>query len=202
MTVCGAKKKQGPGTCQQKAGWGTDHLGEGRCKLHGGKSLVKHGKFSTVTRQPLREAIQEAEQNPDPLNVLPEMAKARGVLNLWLTQYGRLQEVNAELRKLRREKTAALKAKDADAVQAADARIEELVEEQDGLTFAHPDRVLAALDLISKIQDRLVKQKNAGMVSRKDLGRILQEFSRCVDRHVHDEGAKARIAKDFSQVRL
>ena len=36
--VCGAKKKQGPGDCQRPAGWGTDHPGSGRCKLHGGSS--------------------------------------------------------------------------------------------------------------------------------------------------------------------
>ncbi len=35
---CGANKKQGRGICEQGAGWGTDHPGDGRCKLHGGKS--------------------------------------------------------------------------------------------------------------------------------------------------------------------
>jgi hypothetical protein len=32
---CGAKRKQG-GTCRMAAGFGTDHLGIGRCKWHGG----------------------------------------------------------------------------------------------------------------------------------------------------------------------
>lgn len=35
---CGAKKRQGSGTCMQAAGWGTDHVGVGACKLHGGKT--------------------------------------------------------------------------------------------------------------------------------------------------------------------
>ncbi len=34
---CGAKNRAGM-PCQQKAGWGTDHVGYGRCKLHGGKN--------------------------------------------------------------------------------------------------------------------------------------------------------------------
>ncbi len=34
---CGARKKGG-GTCQRAAGWGTHHLGYGRCKFHGGAS--------------------------------------------------------------------------------------------------------------------------------------------------------------------
>ena len=33
---CGGKKKQGEGDCTRPAGWGTDHPGVGRCKLHGG----------------------------------------------------------------------------------------------------------------------------------------------------------------------
>lgn len=35
---CGGKKRQGEGTCTQPAGWGTDHPGTGRCKLHGGST--------------------------------------------------------------------------------------------------------------------------------------------------------------------
>lgn len=34
--LCGAKRKQGGGTCKHEAGWGTDHPGHGKCKLHGG----------------------------------------------------------------------------------------------------------------------------------------------------------------------
>jgi hypothetical protein len=34
---CGGKKRDGSGdTCTQVAGWATDHVGIGRCKLHGG----------------------------------------------------------------------------------------------------------------------------------------------------------------------
>jgi hypothetical protein len=34
--LCGAPKRQGEGFCTQKAGWGTPHVGNGSCKLHGG----------------------------------------------------------------------------------------------------------------------------------------------------------------------
>ena len=36
--LCGARKKNGSGTCTMAAGWGTEHYGYGRCKLHGGAS--------------------------------------------------------------------------------------------------------------------------------------------------------------------
>lgn len=35
---CGAKKRQSEGTCTRPAGWGTDHVGSGPCKLHGGNT--------------------------------------------------------------------------------------------------------------------------------------------------------------------
>jgi len=34
--LCGAKKRQGDGNCSRPAGWGTQHVGWGKCKLHGG----------------------------------------------------------------------------------------------------------------------------------------------------------------------
>ncbi|MEY2243193.1 hypothetical protein AB8A21_09655 [Streptomyces sp. BF23-18] len=38
LVLCGARKRQGGGTCTQVAGWGTDHVGAGHCKLHGGST--------------------------------------------------------------------------------------------------------------------------------------------------------------------
>jgi hypothetical protein len=35
--LCGAKKRSG-GVCMLGAGWGTDHYGHGKCKLHGGST--------------------------------------------------------------------------------------------------------------------------------------------------------------------
>ena len=49
---CNAKTKAGT-LCKRPAGWGTSHVGEGRCKLHGGRSPrgaesphYKHGRYS------------------------------------------------------------------------------------------------------------------------------------------------------------
>ena len=42
MKTCGAKTRAGH-PCKRPAGAGTDHLGAGRCKLHGGATPIKHG---------------------------------------------------------------------------------------------------------------------------------------------------------------
>ena len=46
--LCGAKTRSGK-PCRHEKGWGTDHPGEGRCKLHGGASLrgVNSATFKT-----------------------------------------------------------------------------------------------------------------------------------------------------------
>ena len=64
--TCGASKRDGSGdACSLPAGWGTDHVGEGRCKLHGGASATgkdnpafKHGLFSDHLDEADREAME------------------------------------------------------------------------------------------------------------------------------------------------
>ena len=53
-TTCGARKRQPRCPCERcarPAGWGTQHLGFGRCKLHGGATPYKHGRYSKVVRK-------------------------------------------------------------------------------------------------------------------------------------------------------
>src|SRR6266702_1094833 len=36
--LCGGQLRQSEGACEKTAGWGTDHVGIGRCRLHGGNT--------------------------------------------------------------------------------------------------------------------------------------------------------------------
>jgi len=61
--TCDATNRDGD-PCGLPAGWGTDHVGEGRCKLHGGASATgednpafKHGLFSDHLSEEDREAV-------------------------------------------------------------------------------------------------------------------------------------------------
>lgn len=87
---CGSKRKKGRGPCTQPAGWGTTHPGEGRCKLHGGLQpgdlRLKHGLYSTVKTTSVRELYREHAKNPDPLNLEPELAMSRALLELVLSK--------------------------------------------------------------------------------------------------------------------
>lgn len=80
---CGKKNRAG-GKCAKPAGWGTDHVGVGPCKLHGGATPVKHGRYSAIKRQSLGTLIAQYEADPEPLNLLPELATARALFRDYL----------------------------------------------------------------------------------------------------------------------
>jgi len=68
--------------CQRPAGWGTDHPGQGRCKLHAGVSgTITHGRYSKIKRPALKAVMAQYEADPEPLNLLPELAFLRSVLH-------------------------------------------------------------------------------------------------------------------------
>lgn len=60
-SFCGARKRQGEGTCHRPAGWGTPHPGTGNCKLHGGCTRDQ------ITADTVNRAYAELAQ----LDVLP-----------------------------------------------------------------------------------------------------------------------------------
>jgi hypothetical protein len=63
---CGATKKSG-GKCTQAAGWGTDHVGVGSCKLHGG--CTETHRISAINEIEERKARTMLERlgEPEPL---------------------------------------------------------------------------------------------------------------------------------------
>jgi len=69
--LCGARTRATGGSpCRRPAGWGTDHPGSGRCKLHGGcagppgnQHTLKHGLYAQVIRErltPQEQAVYDA----------------------------------------------------------------------------------------------------------------------------------------------
>lgn len=54
---CGAKTKQGKGTCRKPAGWGTGHPGSGTCRLHAGNTPGANKRAAVVAMQNLAHPI-------------------------------------------------------------------------------------------------------------------------------------------------
>ena len=61
--------------CKRRAGHGTDHLGQGRCKWHGGATVIKHGLRSRyfVRSEKMAERIKRMEEDPTLLDMRNEL---------------------------------------------------------------------------------------------------------------------------------
>lgn len=83
---CGANKRQGEGTCTRPAGWGTDHAGFGRCKLHGGSTpnqsrAAQLVKLESDARTLFGKIAPEAAPVENPLEMFAAFA---GRVMAWL----------------------------------------------------------------------------------------------------------------------
>lgn len=86
MMSCGAKARRG-GICGQAAGWGTDHPGRGRCRLHGGASAGRppiHGRYSRTHRESLAAKARQFANDPAPAQLCGELAILRALLQTYL----------------------------------------------------------------------------------------------------------------------
>ena len=88
VALCGAKKKQGEGTCGNTAGFKTDHVGEGKCYLHGG-STPKRGALVPIGRGPnsLARQAEEMRQDPDLLDTEEQIALLKVIVRDQVNEY-------------------------------------------------------------------------------------------------------------------
>lgn len=78
---CGAKTRAGGGhPCGRSAGHGTNHLGMGRCKYHGGATPTKHGLYSKVMPTVYKEACKHVLVNADPESLREHIALIDSVI--------------------------------------------------------------------------------------------------------------------------
>ena len=87
MKQCGAKTRAGT-PCKQKAGWGTDHVGQGRCKLHGGNAGRPpiHGRYS-IRKKQLAEKHERFLDDPRPYDLTEELALTRALMENYLDRF-------------------------------------------------------------------------------------------------------------------
>ena len=83
--LCGGECSDGT-PCERPAGWGTDHPGKGRCKLHGGNAgrPPEHGLYSETAREEIAGRIEAAREQPIS-EIRAEVAVVRGLLQDYLT---------------------------------------------------------------------------------------------------------------------
>jgi hypothetical protein len=85
---CGAKTRNGT-PCKHEPGWGTDHFGTGRCRLHGGAGgrPIVHGRYAYALQGRLREKFIASMADDNPLDLLPELAVQRTLLSDYISRF-------------------------------------------------------------------------------------------------------------------
>lgn len=94
---CLAKLSDGSGVCNSPAGFGTDHLGIGRCSVHGG-NLLSHRNNAIAMKAKERMRILGAPKDIDPYSaVLEDIRRTAGHID-WLNEFiNRISEANEAL---------------------------------------------------------------------------------------------------------
>ena len=168
--------------CSQKAGWGTDHVGEGRCKLHGGATPIKSGRYSKVTRPRIKQLLETFENDPAPLDLLPELALIRSLILDYIERYD--------------EFTTALIAWHQDNDAWTDF-------EGNKHPSTKPVQVLDILSVakyittIGQLTERIEKSKKEGAVTLETLNRVMEqlgvELVAAVQETVTDEAQRSKL---------
>ena len=79
-SICGAQCKSTGKPCQNIAGKGTDHVGEGRCRHHGGATPIQHGLYSKIRRARLGKRMADIAGRSDLLRLDQEVAMMKVLL--------------------------------------------------------------------------------------------------------------------------
>lgn len=159
--------------CKRSAGWGTDRT-SGRCRDHAGRP-IKHGRYSSIDREEISDLIQKFEEDDDPLDILPELAAARALLQDFIERYDEY-------------------------LTAVIAWHEDNDEKPKGILDI--SEAIRFLEKVTKMahRERRLQQDNA--VSRDDLKRVLVEMARTVETELDDDEAVNRIKDRWSNIQI
>lgn len=93
---CNAKTRDGS-PCSKRAGQGTSHPGEGRCKNHGGVSgTLKHGLYSKLSRYDFGNRISELRNDSRLTNVREHLAIQVATVERFLEELAEKDTIDAD----------------------------------------------------------------------------------------------------------
>lgn len=206
------------------------------CRLHGAgnkrklnQGPISHGRYSHLKRESMRKLIEHHEADPDPLNILPELAAARALFQDFVERYDQFssaliawhQSYQGQ-RPINPEKASAF-------FQVINDYEESIVSEDDltdrqqemlGLAREYiealqesgsdrkPHQILDIGDAyrivseITKIVERIEKIRAANAISRPDLIRTMTEMSRVVQTYVNDEQTLEKIKAGWLNIHV
>lgn len=185
LPICGATNRQGK-PCQRPAGHGTDHPGDGRCRLHGGVTQKPSPRYQQINARPrLRELIAQFGDDPDPHDLTRDLALLRALVQDYIERYDATTEALLNWH-------ASFSSGYIEAVEEWRSELAAWADQQDRFGTDPPeipvpahfetkprqmvDIVQAAqyINQIGAMSDRIHKQKAEGAVSLQKLDEILE----------------------------
>lgn len=84
--ACNGRKRDGSGYCDQPPGWGTSHVGIGRCKRHGGSTRLYNERVERM-RATAIAAKFGVSRHTDPFRALEEeLDRSAGLVDFYMLQ--------------------------------------------------------------------------------------------------------------------
>lgn len=189
--------------CRARAGAGTEHPGQGRCRHAGGLTPIKHGLYSVITRPRVAELIAHAERTGT-TDTMPELHAARALFIEWIERY---DERTQALVAWHASFTPAMRPIPEDLVHALETVVDELEalrgpadltdgeEDLDEVSGAirNARRLITVLQVVPEAKPR-------EMPDLADGHRILDTVSKIIERREKLLLAKAVTAENFNRV--
>lgn len=216
VPLCGAKTRSGS-PCRNKAGYKTDHVGQGRCHLHGGLNPIKHGRYSTITRPRIKELLEQFENDPAPMDLLPEVKLLRALLTDFVERYDEVTEAilawHNSWGDRYREAVGVWREQMIRALESGgwqDTEADDLPDPPEPLDYMTKPRqmldITAAAGLVDKVGamvDRIEKHKREGSITLETLDRVLEQLGvevvHALTEEVPDAVARAAVLKNVER---
>lgn len=209
--------------CKQTAGKRTDHEGIGACWLHGGRNVLKHGRYSTIDRQKVVDLVAEYEETENPLDTSPELAFTRALLHDFVERYDAYASAliawhESYTQGAPHHQVVAAVSVLLDRYQDEHHKTEcdnnqhyQLLRKWQMAALSANPKPIQIMDLadavkmlseVTKMVERVRKIQSAQAISRKDFARVMQEIGNIIDTTVTNDREKAAIRDKVGSLRL
>jgi hypothetical protein len=177
------RKETGYAICRNRAGERTDHEGTGRCYLHRGNvgGPVVTGRYTFKMSPRLQAIYDQLAQDPDPLNLVPELTAARALFQDWVDRFDSYSEALIAWHESFAKGNGDREHKPMKVLDIADGR--------------------NSLEIISRIVARIEHIRAENAVSKKKLVEILEAMGKVVEAHVMDAQVLGSIRRGWLNIR-
>lgn len=175
--ICGSRTRQDISQpfCTQKAGWGTSHEGEGRCKLHGGSSPAgvhqpnyKNGRYARRMKGELKKRLESMETvESDVLDVIPELQVSQAVFSVNLERFEKMLDAG------------------------------ELEKKKDLLEYVGFIQT-EARSIVATVKD-IIQMRNESAITKAELVYLRDGLKRAIEKHIPDVDKQRAFLADLRE---